>query len=494
MALYIGIDVGTSAVKVVVADAADMVLAEREAPLAIQRPGPNASEQNPDDWWSAVTGVLDMLATESPSLMSGTRAIGLSGQMHGAVLLGRDMRPLRPAMLWNDGRAAPQAALLRERFPALAQVVGVPPMPGFTGPKIPWLRANEPGLVERIHVVMLPKDYVRLQLTGQVATDMSDAAGTWWLDEERRAWSPDAAAATELPFAVLPPLLESPDPAGTLRPALAARWGMPAGVVVAAGAGDAAAGAVGIGAMGDGDAFVSLGTSAQLFVSTARYRPAPGQAVHAFCHAAPGLWFQMGAMLNGASCLAFVAGLLGAPIEVLLAEVEARYRGPCDVVFLPYLTGERTPHDDADARGVFLGMTPATTRADLVQAVLEGVAFSVADARDALASGGTTLSDAAVIGGGARSELWMRILASVLGVRLRRYRGGAKGPAFGAARLARMALTGQPASAIALPPDVLDEHEPVARLTEAYGPALQRYRDTYRALRQAGVFTPPCSG
>lgn len=489
MALCIGIDVGTSAVKVVVTDEAEVILAEREAPLAISRPGPSASEQDPEDWWTIVAGVLDAMAAESPRLMSGVCSIGLSGQMHGAVLLGADLAPLRPAMLWNDGRAAPQAKVLRERFPDLPAIVGVPAMPGFTGPKIPWLVAREPGLIERVRTVMLPKDYVRLHLTGEVATDMSDAAGTWWLDQARRAWSPEAAAATGLPFSALPPLLESPEPAGTLRPALAARWGLPAGVVVAAGAGDAAAGAVGIGAMGDSDTFLSLGTSAQLFVSTACYRPAPHQAVHAFCHAAPRLWFQMGAMLNGASCLAFVSGLVGAPIGTLLEEVEAQGSGPSDVVFLPYLSGERTPHDDADARGVFLGMTPSTTRADLVRAVLEGVAFSFADARDALASAGTRLADAAVIGGGARSTLWMQILADVLGIRLRRYRGGAKGPAFGAARLARMAFTGLPASAVAVRPSVLDEYEPGPAASAAYGAPLERYRRTYRALRAAGVFT-----
>lgn len=488
MTLSIGIDIGTSAVKVVVSDDADEVLAEREVPLRTSHPGPSACEQDPEDWWSAVATALDDLAADRPELMGATRAIGLSGQMHGAVLLDRDLRPLRPAMLWNDGRAAPQARALRHGHPELARIVGVAAMPGFTGPKIPWLAAHEPATLARLHVVMLPKDYVRLKLTGDVATDMSDAAGTWWLDEARRAWSPEAARATGLPETALPPLLESPDPAGTLRPALAARWGLPGGVVVAAGAGDAAAGAVGIGALGDGDAFLSLGTSAQLFVSTATYRPVPEHAVHAFCHAAPKLWFQMGAMLNGASCLAFVAGLVGTPIATLLAEVEAGYRGPSGLVFLPYLTGERTPHDDADARGVFVGLSPATTRADLVHAVLEGVAFSFADARDALAAGGTTPSDAAVIGGGARSGVWMRILASVLGLPLRRYRGGAKGPAFGGARLARMALTGAAPAAVATAPPVLDVHEPDAGLCDAYAAALARYRRTYAALHDGGVF------
>nr|WP_293853517.1 xylulokinase [uncultured Alsobacter sp.] len=481
--MVLGIDVGTSAVKVVLADEAETIVAEREAPLDILRPGPGASEQHPDWWWEATAGVLDGLARDEPSAMARVAGIGLSGQMHGAVLLGADDRPLRPAMLWNDGRAGPQARDLRRTHPHLAAIVGVPPMAGFTGPKIPWLIANEPGLVERIRTVMLPKDYVRFRLTGEKATDVSDAAGTWWFDEAARTWSVEAARATGLDPAVLPPALESPAPAGRLRPELAARWGMTGPVIVAAGAGDAAAGAIGIGAVRDGDAFISLGTSGQLFVSNAQYRPAPEQAVHAFCHAVPGRWFQMGAMLNGASCLAWLAGFVGSDVATLLAEAEARFRGPGSLLFLPYLTGERTPHDDPDARGVLFGLTPASDRADAMQAVLEGVAFSFADARDALAGSGTRVTRAGVIGGGARSAFWMKILASVLDVTLVRYAGAAKGPAVGAARLARLALGQGAVESVCVPPPVLDETSPDPTLVEAYRERLGRFRTLYRTLK-----------
>jgi xylulokinase len=478
----LGIDVGTSAVKVVLVDEAGTGIAEREAPLDILRPSPGASEQHPDWWWEATAGILDGLARDEPAAMSRVAGIGLSGQMHGAVLLGADDRPLRSAMLWNDGRAGPQARDLRRSHAHLPAIVGVPPMAGFTGPKIAWLIQNEPGLVERIRTVMLPKDYVRLRLTGEKATDVSDAAGTWWFDEAARTWSAEAARATGLDPAVLPTALESPTPAGRLRPALAARWGM-GRVTVAAGAGDAAAGAIGIGAVRDGDAFLSLGTSAQLFVATADYRPAPEQAVHAFCHAVPGLWFQMGAMLNGASCLAWLAGFVGRDVATLLTQTEERFDGPGRLLFLPYLTGERTPHDDPDARGILFGMTPASDRVHAMQAVLEGVAFSFADARDALAGSGTRVARAGVIGGGARSAFWTRILAAVLDIPLVRYAGAAKGPAVGAARLARLALGHGDVTTICVPPPVLDVSLPDPALVESYRDGLARFRELYRAVR-----------
>ncbi|MCP8940076.1 xylulokinase [Alsobacter sp. SYSU M60028] len=482
MATILGIDIGTSAVKLVLVDEAERVIAERDAPLAVSRPRPSWSEQDPLDWWRAVGDLLDGLKRDEAAALAAVGAIGLSGQMHGAVLLGDDDAPLRPAMLWNDGRAAAEARALRASHPHLPAVVGVLPMAGFTGPKIPWLAAHEPDVLARLRTVMMPKDYVRLLLTGEKATDMSDAAGTWWLDEARREWSAEAAEATRLPKSALPRLLESPQPAGALLPELAARWGMGRGVVVAAGAGDAAAGAIGIGSVADGDAFLSLGTSGQLFVTTSHYRPAPETAVHAFAHALPGLWFQMGAMLNGASCLAFAAGLMRAEIETLLAEAERGFAGPSRLIFLPYLTGERTPHDDPHARGVLFGLTPDTTRAEVMQAVLEGVAFSFADARDALAASGTRIGRAAVIGGGARSAFWMRILASVLGVTLARYQGGAKGPAFGAARLGRLALTGEDPARLCAKPAILDETAPDPALHAAYAPRLDAYRRLYAAL------------
>ncbi|MFO1149679.1 MAG: xylulokinase [Alsobacter sp.] len=480
---WLGIDIGTSAVKAVLLDEREQAVAADERPVATARPRPGWSEQEPEAWWQVVVSVMDGLAAQAPGALADVRAIGLSGQMHGVVLLGADDKPLRPAILWNDARAAAEAEALGRDHPELARVVGVIPMAGFTAPKLPWLRAHEPAIFRAIRTVMLPKDYVRLRLTGERFSEMSDAAGTWWLDEARRRWCEPALAACGLGPEQVPPLLEGSDNAGLLRPDLARRWGMRADVVVAAGAGDAAAGAVGAGAVHDGDAFVSLGTSAQLFVTTAEYRPAPDTLVHAFAHALPGLWYQMGAMLNGASALGFAAGLLGRDIDALVAEAGAIPPGSSSLLALPYLTGERTPHNDPAARGVIFGLTPATTPAEVALAVMEGVAFSIRDAQEALAASGTKVARAGFSGGGARSLLWTRILASVLGAPLVRARGAVAGPALGAARLARLALTHEAPSDVCGAPDMLDETPPDPALQDLYASRYERFRRLYAALK-----------
>ena len=306
MSTFLGIDVGTSAVKAVLVDGAQAVLAEAEVTLSVQRPQPLRSEQDAESWWEAVQAAVAALRQAAPADFAGVAAIGLSGQMHAAVLLDAQDRPLRPAILWNDGRALQEAEELAADA-ALARTLGVVAMPGFTGPKWLWLRRHEPEIVRVTRTVLLPKDFIRLKLTGERATDMSDAAGTWWLDEAARDWSDAALAATGAERALMPRLVEGSAASGRLRGAIAARWGLEAGIPVAGGAGDVAAGAVGLGAIEEGGAFVSLGTSGQLFATTADYRAAPETLVHAFCHALPGRWFQMAAMLNGASCLAFAS-------------------------------------------------------------------------------------------------------------------------------------------------------------------------------------------
>jgi xylulokinase len=330
---------------------------------------------------------------------------------------------------------------------------------------------------------MLPKDYIRLKLTGERATDMSDAAGTWWLDQAHRRWSEEALGATGLTLSQMPRLVEGSQESGLLRSEIASTWRTGGKVIVAGGAGDAAAGGVGLGAVGEDDAFLSLGTSGQLFVAGESYKPAPATLVHAFCHAVPGRWFQMAAMLNGASCLAWVARLLQAEIPELIRTVEARFEGPAPLLFLPYLTGERTPHNDPHARGVFFGLSPATDQAMVVQAVLEGVAFSFVDAKDCLEGAGTRLTRAGLIGGGAKSVLWARIMASALGIPLTLFGGGDKGPAFGAARLGRLAATGDSVQSVCTPPPVIDVVEPLPWLTEAYRPRIDTFRRLYRSLR-----------
>lgn len=484
MACFLGLDLGTSAVKALIVDAREAVRAEAEEKLTTDHPAPRASEQDPDSWWSAVQAALARLHDVAPDAMAEVAAIGLAGQMHATVLLDAADRPVRPAMLWNDGRAHAEAEQLKRLGADLAAELGVPALAGFTAPKLLWLARHEPATLARARSLLLPKDLIRLHLTGERATDPSDAAGTWLLDEARRTWSARAVAAIGLDPRLLPRIVEGSEPTGTVRPEIARRFGLRPGVVVAAGGGDTMAGGVGIGAVEEGRAFVGLSTSAQLFVAADAHRPAPAQLVHAFCHAVPGSWCQMAAMLNGAGVLAAIAHLLGdADIATLLAEAEARFAGPSRLLVLPYLSGERTPHDDPHARGVVFGLTPDTTRAELVLAALEGVAFTFADARDALAAGGTHIASAGIVGGGARSAFWTRLIASVLGVPLRVYAGGARGPAFGAARLARLSLGADDPAAVLAEPPVQRIVAPDPVLADAYAPRIAAFRRLYAALR-----------
>ncbi|WP_349370236.1 xylulokinase [Salinarimonas sp.] len=480
----IGLDLGTSALKAVLVDAGQRILATAEIPLDTQRPRPLWSEQDPDAWWEATLAALAALRAQAPDAYAATRAIGLSGQMHGATLVDAADRPIRPAILWNDGRAHEEAAALAADHPHLAAQVGVKPMPGLTAPKLAWLAGHEPEAFARIRTVLLPKDYLRLRLTGERATDMSDAAGTWLLDEARRDWCDPALAATGLDRARLPRLVEGTQATGVVRPALAAELGLPEGVIVAGGGGDVAAGAVGIGAVGEADAFVSLGTSAQIFVSSAAYRAAPDALVHALAHCVPERWFAMAALLNGASVIGWAAKLLGLPVTDALAAAERETIGPSRVLFLPYLAGERTPHDDPHARGALVGLDPQAGPAEIMRAVLDGLALSLVDGRDALAAAGVAVPAAGLIGGGARSPFLARLLASALDAPLTRTRGGEAGPALGAARLALAAATGAPLAEIATPPPVLDVTPPDPALRDAYAERLPRWRALYRALRE----------
>jgi len=486
----LGIDIGTSAVKAVLVGEDQAVLAEAAVKVLVRQPKPGWSEQDPDDWWRAAEAAVAAIRQAAPAAFSGIGAIGLSGQMHGAVVLDAADRPIRPAILWNDGRATAECAVLEAAVPDLARIAGVVAMPGFTAPKLLWLRAHEPDSFARIARILLAKDYVRLKLAGSFATDMTDAAGTLLLDEAGRDWSGPVVAACGLSPTNLPQACEGPEPTGTVRPGIAAAWGLPGGVVVAAGGGDAAAGAVGIGAIDDGDAFISLGTSAQFFVTRDRYEPKPETLVHAFAHALPGRWFEMAAMLNGASVLDFAVRLFGAgDIGAMLARLEARFSGPSPVLFLPYLSGERTPHNDPDVRAAFAGLDVATGVEDLLQGVLDGIVLSLMDARLALGSAGLTVASLAAVGGGARSRFWLKLIASGLDLPIRVFAGADKGPAFGAARLGRMAATGESAAAVCVKPATVAVIAPDRTLGEGYAARFSRYRALYPAVRR-----PPSRG
>lgn len=446
--MYLGIDIGTSGVKAVVLDGQGAVAGQGTAALTVLRPHPLWSEQDPESWWRATTAAVQAI---DPALRRAVRGIGLAGQMHGATLLGADHAPLRAAILWNDGRSFAECAELEGQVPDLHAVAGNLAMPGFTAPKLLWVRRHEPEIFDLVRMVLLPKDYVRLKMTGETASDMSDSAGTLWLDVGQRRWSEALLAACGLSVEQMPSLFEGPQPTGVLRREVAEAWGLDR-VPVAAGGGDNAAGAAGVGVVRDGDALLSLGTSGVIFVATGDFRPNPARAVHAFCHCLPDTWHQMAVHLSAASCVDWVGRLTGAsgPAEVF-ARAEAAQAG--GEIFLPYLSGERTPHNDPHVRGTFLGLEHETDAGRLSQAVLEGVAFALADGLDALREAGTEVSRLSVIGGGARSDHWGRILAATLQTPLVYLQGGEVGPALGAARLARAAVEGgDPAELFTAPP------------------------------------------
>lgn len=481
--MYLGIDIGTSSVKAVVVDGAQAIIATATAPIEVSRPHELWSEQDPAQWWAAVEQAISELRHKAGKAWAEVKAIGLSGQMHGAVLLDEAGQPIRPAILHNDGRSHAEAAELNAKLPEIGRIAGVPAMPGFAAPKLLWIARYEPDVIGRARHLLLPKDYVRFKLTHGFATDMCDGSGALLLDGARRDWSPEIAAAVGIPLTMLPTPLEGSAVSGLLQGEVAKAWGLPPGIIVATGAGDAAAGAVASGAVNEGDAFISLGTATQYFVARQGYHPAPEHLIHTFCHALPGRWFQMAALLNGAGALAWAAGLMGrSDIGKLLEDTEKAFTGPSPVLFLPYLSGERTPHNNAKAKGVLFGLTPATTPEQVAQAVLEGVALSLADAQGYLEATGPLPDRIAVNGGGSRSRFWMKILASALGKTVLLQEGSEAGPAFGAARLARLAATGEDFTAVCTKPAIATEVAPDPALATAYAARLTQFRALYRAV------------
>ncbi|MGC6498908.1 MAG: xylulokinase [Henriciella sp.] len=478
--MFLGIDIGTSAVKSVVIDGSGDVVATGTAPLAVSRPRPNWSEQDPADWWAAVSASVCALPAETRRR---SRAVGLTGQMHGATLLGADDQVLRPAMLWNDGRSGAECAALQAAEPAFLSRGGNLVMPGFTAPKLEWVRRHEPDIFAKTHKVLLPKDYVRLCMTGTYASDMSDAAGTLWMDVAQRQWAEPLLQACGLEPSHMPTLFEGPAVTGSLRPAVAEVWGLDP-VPVVAGGSDNAAGALGAGATGDGDTILSLGTSGVIFTTLSTYRSNPASAVHAFCHALPDRWHLMSVMLSAASCLTWACRVTRtSSVGDLLQLAEQAYNPRAELIFLPYLSGERTPHNNADARGVFVGLTHETGPGDLANAVLEGVAFGLMDGFEALLETGVAVDALSVIGGGAMSAHWGRLLSATLRRPLLYREDGAVGPALGAARLARFGTGDADLAEAFTAPDCRAVVEPEADLTELLGERRLRFRTLYDKLR-----------
>ena len=483
---YLGIDIGTSGVKAILIDRAGKTLGEATA-KAVEpvRPHPGWSEQNPADWWSACQSALDALSKSHPTEMAAVRGIGLSGHMHGAVLLGKGDEVLRPCILWNDGRSAAECAEMEAALPNLRQLAGNIAMPGFTAPKIAWVRKHEPEIYAKIAKVLLPKAYVRLLMTGDYVEEMSDASGTLWLDVGKRDWSEELLAVTGLNRSHMPRLVEGSAPSGELKPELARRWGMSGKVIVAGGAGDNAAAACGIGAIRPGEGFVSLGTSGVLFVSNDRFRPNTAGAVHAFCHAIPDTWHQMGVILSATDSLNWLSNVTGKKQAELSAAAEASFTGPGEEIFLPYLSGERTPHNNAGARGSFVGLSHLSDQARLAQAVMEGVTFAFRDSQRVLKDAGTTFGRILAVGGGSKSALWLKLIATNLDTEIAVPEDGDFGGALGAARLGLCAAEGADPAEIMTMPGIKQIIKPDASLRDAYTQQYARYRALYPAIEEA---------
>ena len=483
--MYLGIDIGTSEVKALLLSDSHQVIATEGSRLEVSRPHPGHSEQDPASWWLATCKALKALQEKHPAPYAAVKAIGLSGQMHGAVLLDQANKVLRPAILWNDTRCALECEEMMAQLPAAALLAGSLIMPGFTAPKLRWVARHEPQIFAQVAKVLLPKDYVRLMLTGEHITDLSDASGTAWLDVAKRAWSPELLALTDMTEAQMPRVVEGSASGGQLSHSVAVQLGLKAGIVVAGGAGDNASSAVGMGAVHAGEGFLSLGTSGVLFVVTPSFAPNAASATHAFCHALPQTWHQMSVMLSAASCLQWAKQALGAASESELEtkaaalSFEERAVAP---LFLPYLSGERTPHNDAVTRGSLHGLSHSSDQAALAYAVIEGVTFGLTDGLNALKKAGSSVTRLSLVGGGARSAFWAQQLASSLDVEIVLHAESTAGGALGAARLGWLA-TGASVLDVCTRPGVTHSYQPDAHEQAFLAPRYAKFQALYPALK-----------
>ncbi len=490
MAFFIGIDTSTTATKALLIDESGQLRGAAAAGYAYDTPRPLWAEQDPALWWAAAVASLKRLLAETGVDGRDIAGIGLTGQMHGLVLLDRDGRVLRPAILWNDQRTGAECDEMRAVFgrQRLIGLTGNDALPGFTAPKILWVRRHEPAVYARIAHILLPKDYLRFRLTGVFATDKAGAAGTQLFDLRARDWAPDLLAALQIDLAWLPPTFEGTAITGRLTADAAAACGLPAGIPVVGGGGDQAANAVGTGAVVDGIVSLSLGTSGVVFASSDRPVVEAAGRLHAFCHAAPGKWHLMGVMLSAAGSLRWLRDALApeAGYDDLTAAAAEVPAGSGGLFFLPYLTGERTPHPDPLARGAFVGLTVRHGRPHLTRAVLEGVAFGLRDSFELMkAAGLAAATQVRAAGGGMQSRLWRQILADILGVEIAAV-NTTEGAAFGAALLAAVGLGAFPDVPSACARVVrVSGRTPVSAEAGRYERLYPIYRDLYPALRDS---------
>ena len=480
--MFAGLDLGTSGVRALLVGANGRPVGVADVALDVQHLHPGWSEQAPDAWTQAAAEALAQLKQAHPKAMAQLRGIGLSGQMHGATLLDEAGAVLRPCILWNDTRSHEQAARL-DATPGLREISGNIVFPGFTAPKLNWLAEHEPETFARVATVLLPKDYLAYWLTGVIGSEMSDAAGTSWLDTGARAWSDDLLVKTGMRRDQMPELREGTGVVGPIRGDLAAELGLPDTVQVVAGGADNAAAACGVGALAEGDGFVSLGTSGVLLAARDGFAPSPETAVHTFCHAIPDTWYQMGVILAATDCLNWLARLTGLKPAELTAPLGDRITAPGTLRFLPYLSGERTPHNDSAVRGAFIGLDIGAGRDDLARAVLEGVSFALRDNLDALVRTGANLDRVLAIGGGARSRYWVELLATILELPVDLPAQGEFGAALGAARLAICGVTGAAPADVMTRPAIAETSEPRRDLVPSYREAHGAFAASFPKLK-----------
>jgi xylulokinase len=486
---FLGIDVSTTGAKALLIDEKGGVAASAPTPLTLQTPKPLWSEQDPREWWKGTSASIRKALAEAGATGDDVAAVGLTGQMHGLVLLDAQREVLRPAILWNDQRTAVECAEIEAKVgrPALVREVGNVALTGFTAPKILWVRTHEPAVYAKAKLVLLPKDYVRLRLTGAAAMDKADGSGTILFELKARGWSKRVLEALQIPAEWLPPTFEGPEATGAVTAEAAAETGLKAGTPVMAGGGDQAAGAVGAGAVRPGVVSLTLGTSGVVFATTDAPLVEPEGRLHAFCHAVPGKWHFMGVTLSAAGSLQWYRDTLAAKESFadLVAEAGNAPAGSEGLLFLPYLSGERTPYPDPLARGSFVGLTVRHTRAHLTRAVLEGVAFSMKDCFGLLQGAGLgAVSEVRIAGGGAKGALWRRIVASALGLPMLTV-NSTEGAAYGAALLAGTGAGAWPSVEAACDATiaVTGRDEPVLEWSRAYDALYPRYRGLYAALK-----------
>ena len=495
--LLLGIDVGTGGCKALLVDSRGEVIADATTEYPLSTPKALWSEQDPEHWWQAtIAGITQVLAGANvePGRIAG---VGLTGQMHGLVMLDGGGEVLRPAILWNDQRCGEQCDEIHRRLgrDSVIRRTGKPMLTGFTAPKILWVRAHEPQVYRAVARVLLPKDFVRYRLTGTFLSDVTDASGTSLFDVGERRWSDEILEALQIPRAWLPEVTESPVASAAVSAAGACKTGLVEGTPVVAGAGDQAAEAVGCGVVEDGRVSITIGTSGVVFAATETLRQDPAGRLHAYCHASPGVWHLMGVMLSAGGSLRWYRDTVARePYEVLLDEA-ARVEPGCEgLLFLPYLCGERTPHADPLARGAFVGLTLRHGRSHLTRAVLEGVTFGLRDSLELVGGLGVAVGRVRVSGGGARSAMWRQLMADILGVEIATV-NVTQGAAFGAALLAGVG--------VGVWPGVVDAARSVVRETgllhpgpdrAVYDECYRRYRALYPALAPVFAATGPGGG